>query len=281
MASTLVDKAIQPSERISSQAGHPPRRQAVFGRPERATPAAPGPHSHSIDTYDVIVGHPLQMVPDAHAYPYSAIALLTITFEHGATGHGTGWFFSQSRIATAAHNLVHPHAGRATNMLIQAGWNGALALDTLAVAATHIAPNWDGRWDEDDDWAIIAIDRPAAASVGWFGYQAYDDGYPFGLVLNVSGYAADTYAIAGDLAAARLAGSGFQYMDTGYLASATPTKIVYTISTAEGTSGSPVFATLGNSRYAIGIHTQGLGTTNAGRRIDNKLLGILNSFWSR
>jgi V8-like Glu-specific endopeptidase len=144
-----------------------------------------------------------------------------------------------------------------------------------------VAPNWAGRWNEDDDWAIIGTDHPAANRVGWFGYQAYDNGYPDGLILNVSGYPADSYGANAELATASLAGSGFQYMDSGYLSSTTPTEIAYTISTAEGMSGSPVFITPGSSRFAIGIHTQGRVTTNAGRRIDNQLLGILNSYWAR
>jgi V8-like Glu-specific endopeptidase len=281
MADALVDKVLHPSARIHPEAGQPPRDKSVFGRPERATPSAPSGERRSEETYDVIVGHPLHVVPDPRAYPFSAIALLTMTFETGATGQGTGWFFSPSRIATAAHNLIHPRAGRATNMLIQPGWNGVDALDQLAVSSTLVAPNWAGRWNEDDDWAIIGTDHTAASGVGWFGYQAYDNGYPSGMVLNVSGYPADTYGASGDLVAASLAGSGFQYMDSGYLASVTPTQIGYTISTAAGMSGGPVFITPGSSRYAIGIHTQGLVTTNAGRRIDNQLLGILNTCWAR
>ncbi|GAO40600.1 hypothetical protein SCH01S_49_00140 [Sphingomonas changbaiensis NBRC 104936] len=280
MAEMLVDKVLEPCHAKDPLVGHPPADQAIFGRPERGHAVHRGAAGKSMQTYDIIIGHPLHAVPNSEAYPFSAIALLAIEFESGAKGQGTGWFFSPSRIATAAHNLYHPRAGRAKTMLIRAGWTGSGELDQLAVSSCLVAPNWVGHWNEDDDWAIIATDHPGRAGVGWFGYQAFDGGYPPGLLLNVSGYPADTYGAAAELAPAQLVGAGAQYMDSGYLASATPTAIVYTISTGEGMSGSPVFVTLGNSRYAIGIHTQGLVTTNAGRRIDNQLEATLNAYWS-
>lgn len=256
------------------------RGQALAGGlAEQPTKWAPRPEkmTHGMNVFDVISGHPLQAVIDPRFYPWSAVVLLTIKFASGATGHGTGWFFAPSRIATAAHNLHHPQYGHALAMDVLAGWDGQAAAETFTVSGQLVAPSWAGKWFEDDDWAIIATDHPQTEPLGYFGFTAYDQGYPQGLKLFVSGFPGDGYGVIPDTA--RLS-TNSQFWDSGYLAAVLPREVNYTISTAPGMSGAPVFNYAQNSGFAIAIHTQGKGATNRGRRIDSALAATLKSHWA-
>lgn len=278
----VSEAALEPAKTTASEAGKPSVADEGAAWAEREDPSQGERKSGlgALHQFDVIIGHPLKVVPNPRAYPWSAVVLLKTTYKSGAKGHGTGWFFSKSRIATAAHNLRHPRHGRAETMEILAGWDGTDALETFSVAASHIAPGWQKPWPESNDWAIIGTDRPASHEVGWFRYRAYDNGYPDGQVINITGFPADVFGTDADLDAAGLRGTGFQYMDSGYLADHEPKLVTYTISTAAGMSGGPVFMTVGTKRFALAIHTQGRGDRNLGRRIDNGLLATLDSFWA-
>ncbi|KQN04860.1 hypothetical protein ASE85_07690 [Sphingobium sp. Leaf26] len=89
-------------------------------------------------------------------------------------------------------------------------------LETFSVAASHVAPGRHKPWRESDDWAIIDNDRPASSELDWFGYRAYDNRFPDGKVMNVTGFPADVFGTHSDLDAAGLRGTGFKYMDSGY-----------------------------------------------------------------
>lgn len=227
--------------------------------------------------FDIHSGRALQIVADPRIYPWSTIVLLRIEFENGQVGHGTGWFFSPSRIATAAHNLHHPKYGRAKTLDILAGWDGHTAWEEFSISAKVIAPGWTTGFHEVDDWAIIATDRAPAARLGYLGYRAFDQGYPAGLKLFVSGFPADRYGV---IPASAQISTDNQFWDSGGLAAVLPREIDYTIATAAGMSGAPVFFWENNGGFSIGIHTQGKGATNAGRRIDGALGATLDSYWA-
>lgn len=244
------------------------------GRPRRV---APKKSRDSNLAFDIHSGRALQVVANPLIYPWSTVALLRIKFEKGQVGHGTGWFFSPNRIATAAHNLHHPEYGRAETMDILAGWDGQNALEEFSVSAKVIAPGWTEGFSEVNDWAIIATDRAPAAKLGYLGYRSFDQGYPMGLNLFVSGFPADEYGVLPF--GARITTSN-QFWDSGGVAAVLPKIINYTIATAAGMSGAPVFFWENNGGFSIGIHTQGKGATNAGRRIDDALKDTLDSYWA-
>jgi glutamyl endopeptidase len=207
-------------------------------------------------------------VPDTTALPWRCIALLSITYESGATATGTAWFYGPRTLGTAGHNVRHAQHGRATSILVSPAYDGEGApFGTYTAVQCHCHPRWNATASDDSlDYAVILLgaDSPGRR-LGWFGIAAYSRAQLLPLLVNVSGYAADLWPQT-------------QYFDGGRLQEVTDAFLQYPFDTEVGMSGSPIFALFDQRRIVVGIHTGGSSRINRARRIDPELFAFLSRF---
>ncbi|MCY1649182.1 trypsin-like peptidase domain-containing protein [Caulobacter sp. SL161] len=229
---------------------------------------APGAPSEDFRTESVFGPDGRVPVPDTTALPWRCIALLTITYQSGATARGTGWFYGPRTLGTAGHNLRHAKHGRATSILVSPGWNGAAApFGTFAAASIHCHPTWLANAGPDNlDFGVITLNDPMPGQrLGWFGIAAYDSNQLLPLLVNVCGYPGDRNPRT-------------QYFNGGRLHDVTSEFLMYPFDTEVGMSGSPIFALFKDQRIVVGIHTGGTNQVNRARRIDASLYEFLTQF---
>jgi V8-like Glu-specific endopeptidase len=207
-------------------------------------------------------------VPDTTGLPWRCIALLSITYQSGATARGTAWFYGPRTLGTAGHNVRHPRHGRATSILVSPGWNGLSApFGTFVAATSHCHPTWLAHAAPDNlDFAVITLADPTPGrQLGWFGIAAYERSQLLPLLVNVSGYPSDRSPQT-------------QYFNGGRLHDVNDDFLMYPFDTEVGMSGSPIFALFRDQRIVVGIHTGGTRQINRARRINASLYGFLTQF---
>jgi len=182
------------------------------------------------------------------SYPYRAIAYLVVTFPNNQSYSCTGWFYGPSVVATAGH-CVHDknQGGYAKSIKVYPGRNGSSApygYTTKYKLKTVVG--WRDYKDPNYDYGAIVTNAALGNTVGWFGYfwqtsNTYPDSY------KVAGY-------PGDKPSATLWGM------TGPFKHVMTSSLWYSIDTAGGQSGSPVYRNKSGCGYcSAGIHTYGVG----------------------
>ena len=211
----------------------------------------------------------LEQVDDITAMPWSAIARLAITYQDGTKAAGTAWFYAARALATAGHNIRHPQHGPASQILISPGFDGVLPpSEAYLPAQTFCDPAWlAGSTDPALDYGVLTLADPAiGARFGQLAIAAPSNSALKNLSVQVSGYPGSGYP------------SRAQHFDGGKFKNTAKKLLTYTFDTFEGMSGSPLFAQIGGTWTAVGIHTGGSASDNRGRRIDAALLAVLLGF---
>lgn len=205
-------------------------------------------------------------VPDPTQLPWRCIAMLSITYETGATAMGTGFFIGPKLLATAGHNIRDPRSGaRATQILVSPGFNGTMSFPrTVPAVRTFADPRWLAGDDNPElDWGLVFLaDDTIGRRLGWFGIGSFTPAQLVPMAVNVSGYPADRTPLT-------------QYFNGGRIERIESSFLLYSFDTSEGMSGAPVFALFDKQRVVVGIHTSGNDRLNRARRVDQMLFDTI------
>ncbi len=219
------------------------------------------------------------------------IAFITVNFPDGSSSGFTGALISPFHILTVAHGIYHKGKGgfvEVDSIQVSLGQDGT---ERYYGTANALAYNYftgytdDSNWqlvgDEwqhksnNDDMAIITLDRNIGNFTGWFGYKFNNsDSYFQNLTVNTAGYPSD------------LANSWFWidrvadvdlYSVAGPIIEVNQETLRYELDSAAGQSGSPVWTynSTTEERHLVGVHSFGSTSSNGAVRItEGKFNGI-------
>ena len=149
-------------------------------RPQKADhppPALPPPPRSSRSPYglhNVFGTDDRKLIDDTSRVPARSVGLLKITPEHGGARYGTAWLIGPRTLATAAHNLVHPEAGRTISLEVGMAYDGANARGGWhKIVDNAFAKAWEENPSEDNpnDFAVLKIENADIGNkLGWFGF---------------------------------------------------------------------------------------------------------------
>ncbi|HVE62120.1 MAG TPA: serine protease [Chitinophagaceae bacterium] len=192
------------------------------------------------------------------SYPWRAICALKITAQNGSRWIGTGWLVSARTVITAGHCVfMHDQGGWAKSVeVIPAMNDGSRPYGSGSSSVLRSVTGWTQNKNRENDYGAIILPanfRPGAVT-GSFGFAVKDDAYLKSSVLNLSGYPGDK-------------GGNQQWFMALKPKSVSSRVITYDIDTMGGQSGAPVWIKVGETRSAVGIHTNGHISGNSATRI--------------
>lgn len=225
-------------------------------------PPIVAPYAKGVSSRSVIAPDGRTRVSPTTAYPNRALAHLVVEF--GKTGGGcTGWFVGPNTVVTAGHCIYDTETNKwATKITVYAGRNGTTAVATttgkywMTVAGWAISENWEY------DYAVIKTVANTGSTVGWFGWR-WQSSNTFSGNYTVRGYPGD-----------KTFGTMWTMSDTVTTRNnLSPRKLWYTIDTAGGQSGSPLYGNYnGTCCFGFGVHAYGLsGGYNSATRITSEV----------
>ena len=191
-------------------------------------------------------------------FPWRCICALNIAGGDGTRWIGTGWFAGPRTVITAGHCVyMHSHGGWVTSIEVIPGCNdGQRPYDSTVATSFRSVKGWTEKQMRDYDYGAIILPAEGALGtiVGSFGIINLGDSDLTGHKLNLSGYPSDKTR-------------GTQWFHARALDSITARTLVYSIDTAGGQSGSPVWRLENGERHVVGIHTNGDISGNSATRI--------------
>ena len=201
-------------------------------------------------------------------YPWKAVCALKITAQDNSRWIGTGWLIAPRTVITAGHCVfMHDHGGWAKSIEVIPGLNDASRpYGSCTGTSFRSVLGWTQNKDRNYDYGAIILPqncRPGART-GVFGLAVKDDAYLKASVLNLSGYPGDK-------------GGNQQWFMALRTKAVSARVITYDIDTFGGQSGAPVWIKVGNTRTAVGIHTNGATSGNSATRI---VLPVFNNLQS-
>lgn len=201
------------------------------------------------------------------SYPWRAICSLRIRTKTGKNYIGTGWMVGPGTVITAGHCVyMHDEGGWAQYIDVIPGRNGRLApYGTIRSSNLRSVTGWTSSKKRDNDYGAIILNTKIGNTVGYFGYANKSASYIKSKTLNLSGYPGDK-------------GGSTQWFMAQKCKSVGSRTITYDIDTAGGQSGAPVWYKYGNSRYAVGIHTNGHSSGNSATRIVSAVFNNIKSW---
>ncbi len=240
-------------------------RDAYFGSFDDAEPGA-----KSTGSAEVIIGTDNRIrINPTTSFPWRAICALRIRAASGATYIGTGWFISPRTVMTAGHCVfLHNEGGWARSIEVIPALNGTLRpYGSCTSSAFRSVSGWTSSRNRNFDYGCIILPSSCrlGARTGWFGFANRSDSFLRSRTLNLSGYPGDK-------------GGNTQWYHAQRTKSVTPRTIVYDIDTMGGQSGSPVWYLDGNTRYAVGVHTNGHSSGNSATRIVSDVFTMMQSW---
>ena len=197
-------------------------------------------------------------IDNTQDFPWRCICALNITAGDGTRWIGTGWFASPRTVITAGHCVyMHSHGGWVTSIEVIPGCNdGQHPYDLTVSASFRSVKGWTEKQLRNYDYGAIILPAEGALGtiVGSFGIINLSDPELTELKVNLSGYPSDKTR-------------GTQWFHASALDSITDRTLVYSIDTAGGQSGSPVWRLKNGERHVVGIHTNGDISGNSATRI--------------
>ena len=182
---------------------------------------------------DHFFGHDDRELVDVSVMPWRAIGLVELS-----GGTCTGALIGPRHVATSAHCLLDGAGGRIKALTFRAGASGAVDSGHAGISAYLIAPDYQSgdmppHGGNGNDWAILTLDRPLGADVGYLAPLLLDkpalDAIASGdFRVSQAGYSWDT----GD----RLSG----HRDCRVLAAYNDGSLIHDCDSTRGDSGSPL-----------------------------------------
>jgi len=219
---------------------------------------------------EVIIGQDNRVrISPTTSYPWRAICALKITAQNGSRWIGTGWLVSPRTVITAGHCVfMHDQGGWARSIeVIPAMNDGSRPYGSGSSSVLRSVTGWIQNKNRENDYGAIVLPanfRPGAVT-GSFGFSVKDDAYLKSSVLNLSGYPGDK-------------GGNQQWFMALKPKSVSSRIITYDIDTMGGQSGAPVWIKVGETRSAVGIHTNGHTSGNSATRIVTAVFNNLQTW---
>ena len=184
--------------------------------------------------------------------PWSGICLLVISLPNGRHAVGTGWLVSPTMVVTAGHCVHHGKDGEFFSQIeIIPGANGLLQpfqSKTVSNANFRASNGWVADGSVEDDYGAIILEQPFASVNGKtpfvFEVANLTNAQFENAKVSLSGYPADKPV-------------GTNWTDSGPLDSVKSKRLLYSIDTFGGHSGSPVDMLVNGKRVVVGIHNYG------------------------
>ncbi|WP_207515559.1 trypsin-like serine peptidase [Longitalea luteola] len=208
---------------------------------------------------EVIIGTDERVrITPTTSFPWRAICALRITAQNGKTFLGTGFLISPRTVITAGHCVyLHAEGGWPRKIEVIPGLNDAARpYGSYVGTSFRSVTGWVSGKKREYDYGCIILPRTSRPGdrTGIFGFAVKDNAYLLNAYLNTAGYPGDK-------------GGNQQWFMVSKAKSVAPRIIYYEIDTMGGQSGSPVWVKVGNSRLAVGIHTNGHISGNSATRI--------------
>ncbi|CAH0998834.1 hypothetical protein LEM8419_00149 [Neolewinella maritima] len=221
---------------------------------------------------EVVIGRDdRKQVRNTRPFPYRAIVQLSIEAKNGRRYVGTGWLVSPRTVITAGHCVyLHGAGGWAKSIQVTPGMNNtSKPYGSARATAFRSVRGWVKGKSRDYDYGAIILPKshPLGRRTGTFRYASVPDRIMLRKYVNICGYPGDK-------------GGKTQWYHARRISRITSKRLTYQIDTAGGQSGSPVFYRRGRLRVAVGIHTSGSMSGNAGTRINSSVKANLRR-WAR
>jgi glutamyl endopeptidase len=228
-------------------------------------------HPGSVPVLEVVIDQDdRQQIVNTSEYPFSCIASLRITAADGSGWIGTGWLVGPRILLTAGHVVfMADHGGWVQQIEVIPGRNADnFPFGSVIATDYRSVQGWIRDNNSDFDYGVILL--PAANrlgdQLGWFGYQVHTDDELAALTINISGYPGDKP-------------TGTQWWMSGPVNTVSDRTFVYTIDTAGGQSGAPVWIVdENNGRYGVGVHTNGAQSGNSALRITQNVFDNITTW---
>lgn len=205
-------------------------------------------------------------------YPFSAIGLLSIDYEGGKGGYGTGFLVADNLVLTAAHNvqIYEEGYGNATKINFYAGFDyeGNCVASSKA-RAYYVSIGWTDSMSADYDWALLKLSTPIGSEAGTFPCKVESS------LLNKNimsiGYPSDPVFIS-DKGCTQGVSEGKVISDNGLL--------IRTLAEGnEGCSGGPIFDISDGNFTVVGVVSGGnIFDHIAGPKITTTVINLIRNY---
>jgi glutamyl endopeptidase len=228
------------------------------------------PELYERSVSEVIIGTDDRVrISPTTTFPWRAVCALRITAQDNSRWIGTGWLVAPRTVITAGHCVyMHAQGGWPKSIEVIPGLNDSVRPFGSCVGTSfRSVAGWVNDKKREYDYGCIILPRDCRPGdkTGVFGFAVKDNPYLMSAYLNLSGYPGDK-------------GGNQQWFMARKAKSVAPRVIYYEIDTMGGQSGSPVWIKVGNARYAVGIHTNGLISGNSATRIVQPVFNNLQAW---
>lgn len=213
-------------------------------------------------------------VTDTTAFPYSAIVQVRVDFDGDGSfdGWGSGVMISPNDVLTAGHVLWDSYYGYARNIeVIPARDGDSEPFGTVSGTAWHVPDAYVATGGSFSyDIGVINLSATVGLSTGTFAVAATS-------AVDLVGDTVTTAGFPGDLSS-----DGSVMVTTSGTVDGTigSSRIYYdgTLDTYGGQSGSPLWVTVNGETTAVGVHTAGGASYNAGTVVTSDFYALISGW---